>query len=145
MSEILDNIYTDRFLHVAFVKYILSQIIVFGTVLFDTFWRLWNLFFKGNIFKSLLIFLPFFIRKPIISVTQAGRRKLSDPSMNNSFDVLSISLQYTLSFKWPSFGLKCLVTITLKRQSLKFKVSVWNFGISKTDRNCNSLFKLINN
>ena len=45
MSEILDNIYTDRFLHVAFVKYILSQTIVFGTVLFDTFWRLWKLVF----------------------------------------------------------------------------------------------------
>ena len=45
MSEILDNIYTDRFLRVAFVKYILSQIIVFGTALFDTVWRLWKLVF----------------------------------------------------------------------------------------------------
>ena len=45
VSEILDNIYIDRFLIVAFVKYILSQIIVFGTALFDTFWRLWKFFF----------------------------------------------------------------------------------------------------
>ena len=46
MSEILDNIYIDRFLLlVAFVKYILSQIIIFGTVLFATFWRLWKLVF----------------------------------------------------------------------------------------------------
>ena len=36
----LDNIYIGRILLVAFVKSILSQIIVFGTVLFDTFWRL---------------------------------------------------------------------------------------------------------
>ena len=45
MSEILDNIYIDRFLLVVFVKYTLSQIIVFGTVLFDTYWRLWKLAF----------------------------------------------------------------------------------------------------
>ena len=42
MFEILD-VYIDSFLLVAFVKYILSQVIVFGTVLFDTFWRLWKL------------------------------------------------------------------------------------------------------
>ena len=36
----LDNVYISRILFVAFVKCILSQIIVFGTVLFDTFWRL---------------------------------------------------------------------------------------------------------
>ena len=36
----LDNIYIGRILLVASVKCILSQIIVFGTVLFDTFWRL---------------------------------------------------------------------------------------------------------
>ena len=45
MSKILDNIYIDRFLLVAFVKYTLSQIIVFGTVFFDTFWKLWKLVF----------------------------------------------------------------------------------------------------
>ena len=53
-----------------------------------------------------------------------GRRNLPDPSMNNILNVLSIGLQYTLSFKWPDFGLKCRVTITLKVQSLKFKASV---------------------
>ena len=45
MSKILDNIYIDRFLLVAFVKYTLLQIIVFGTVFFDTFWKLWKLVF----------------------------------------------------------------------------------------------------
>ena len=45
MSEILENIYIDRILLVAFVKYTLSQIIVFGTVFFGTYWRLWKLAF----------------------------------------------------------------------------------------------------
>ena len=48
-----------------------------------------------------------------------GRRKLPDPSVNNIFDVLSIGLQYTLSFKRLHFGLKCLVAITPNVQSLK--------------------------
>ena len=33
----------------------------------------------------------------------------------------------------------------LKGQSLKFKASVRNFPISETGRNCNSLFKLVDN
>ena len=44
----------------------------------------------------------------------AGRRKLPDPSMNNICNVLSIGLRYTLSFKRPDFGLKCLVIMTPK-------------------------------
>ena len=53
-----------------------------------------------------------------------GRRELPDSSMNNIFNVLSIVLQYALSFKKPDFGLKCLVTITPKVQSLKFKANM---------------------
>ena len=53
-----------------------------------------------------------------------GRRKLPDPSMNNIVNFLSIALQYALSFKRPDFGLKCLVTITPKVQSLKFKANI---------------------
>ena len=53
-----------------------------------------------------------------------GRRKLPNPSINNIFHVLSLGLQYALSFKRPDLGLKCLVTITLKVQSLKFKAIV---------------------
>ena len=76
MSEILDNIYIDRFLLVAFVKYILSQIIVFGTVLFDTFWRLRKLVFQRKYFQSLLIY--FFYLKTTNS-SLVGRRKLPNP------------------------------------------------------------------
>ena len=56
-----------------------------------------------------------------------GQRKLPDSSMNNVFNVLSIGLHCTLSFKRPDFGLKCLVTTTPKVQSLKFKsMYKWN-------------------
>ena len=56
-----------------------------------------------------------------------GQRKLPDSSMNNIFNVLSIGLHCTLSFKRPDFGLKCLVTTTPKVQSLKFKsMYKWN-------------------
>ena len=52
MLEILNNIYIDKFLFVAFFKYISSQIWnhVFGTVLLDTFWRLWNIAFEEKYF-----------------------------------------------------------------------------------------------
>ena len=53
-----------------------------------------------------------------------GRRKLPDLLLNNIFSVLSIGLQYALSFKWPDFGLKCRVTIMTKGQSLKFQANV---------------------
>ena len=47
MSEILNNMHIDRFLLLAFVKYILSQgsSHVFETVLLDTFCRYWKLLF----------------------------------------------------------------------------------------------------
>ena len=53
-----------------------------------------------------------------------GRRKLLDDSINNIFDVLSVGLIYTLSFKQSDFGLKCLVRITPKVLSLRFKANV---------------------
>ena len=38
-----------------------------------------------------------------------GRRKLPDPLLNRIFNALSIGVQYTLSFQWTNFGLKCLI------------------------------------
>ena len=68
MSEILNNIYIDMFLFVAFVKYISSQICinVFETVFLDTFLRC--VVFEENIFE--IILFCFFIQKPITSITQ---------------------------------------------------------------------------
>ena len=57
MSEILNNIYIDRFLLVAFVNifYGRSTAFVFRTVLFDTLWRLWKLsFFEENFFRIIV-------------------------------------------------------------------------------------------
>ena len=56
MSEILNNIYIDMFLFVAFVKYISSQICinVFETVFLDTFLRC--VVFEENIFEIIFCF-----------------------------------------------------------------------------------------
>ena len=90
-----------------------STAIVFGTVFLDSFWRLWKLFFLKKIFSVLLYLCCFFYPKTINFINSG--------IVSN---VLSTGLQYTLSFKWPDFGLKCLVTITPKSQSLKFKTIV---------------------
>ena len=52
--------------------------------------------------------------------------------MGNAFNLLSIGLQYPLSFEWYDFGLKYLVTVMLKDQPPKLKASGWNFPISET-------------
>ena len=53
-------------------------------------------------------------------------------------NVLSIGLQYTLSFKSSDFSLKCLFTIT---PQVMYE-SIRNFLIPETGRNYNSLLKL---
>ena len=129
LSKILDNIYNDRFLLVDLLNifYHRSTAIVFGTVLFDSFLRLWKLFcFLKKIFSKSSYIYGFFYPKTsnFDNSGMAGRGNLSDTSMNNIFNVLLIGLQYTLWFKQLDFGLKCLVTITSKGQSLKFKASI---------------------
>ena len=110
-----------------------STTIVFRTVLFDILWRLWKLlFFEVNILKVFLYL--FFLYK-----------NLCYYSMNNIFNTLSLGLKNTLSFKWTDFGLRCLVTITSKGLSLKFKASVWNIPNSETSQNCESLFRIVDN
>ena len=46
--------------------------------------------------------------KNLHNLRMVGRRKLPDPSLNCIFNALSIGVQYTLSFQWTDFGLKCL-------------------------------------
>ena len=168
MSEILGNICIDRFLLLVFVKYF---IVCFITVLQPLYSELYFLIlcrdfetfvFWRKYFQSLLIFMFFIVYCfivfyyvylclnynitliTLITYNIIGRRKLSDPSMNYICNVLSIGLQNTLSFKWPNFGLECLVTITPEGQPLKFNASVLNFPISETGRFCNSLSKVFN-
>ena len=71
-----------------------------------------------------------------------GCRMLSDPSVNNI--LMFCRLVYNIHlFKWPDIGLKWIITITPNGQSLKFKTNVWNISISETGRNCDLLFKLV--
>ena len=60
MSEILGNIY-DR-----------SITIVFGTVFFSTFWRLWKLVFRGENFQNLIFTFSFYLE-----ISRTGSRKNS--------------------------------------------------------------------
>ena len=62
-------------------------------------------------------------------------KTLPDPLLGKVFNLLSISLQYTLSFEWSGFGLKDLVTVRLKGQN------AWNFSLSETGSKCNSVFR----
>ena len=47
--------------------------------------------------------------KKLHNSRMVGGRKLRDPSLNRTFNALSIGVQYTLSFQWTNFGLKCLL------------------------------------
>ena len=140
----LGNVYIDTFQHVAFVKCILSQISS-HCIQNCTFWYFMEIVETFVFLKKIFLHLCFFCPKTsnFHNPGMIGCRKLCDSSTNNIFNVLSIGLQYTLSFKWTDFGLKCLVTITSNGQSLKFKASVWNIPNSETGQNCNSLFKLV--
>ena len=116
------------------IFYSWSKAVVFGTLLLILSGDRGNFCFWRKYFQSPFIFMLFFYPKTI--------------NFHNTeivSNVLSIGLQYALSFKWLDFCLTCLVTTISKGSSLKFKASVWNFPISETNRNYNSLFKLADN
>ena len=69
------------------------------------------------------------------------QKKLPDPSLDKVFNLLSIGLRYTLSFRWSDFGVKYVLTAMLKGQPPNFKASVWKFSISETGSKCNSVFR----
>ena len=141
------NIYVDRFLLVPFIKCVLSQIYshCFRNC---TFWFFLEMvktfvFWRVYISKSFYIYAFYPKTSNFNNWGMVGHKKLPNPSVNNSFNVLLVSLQYTVSFEWPDFALKWLVTITSKGQSLTFKASVWNFHIFEIGWNCNLLFKRV--
>ena len=140
----MDNIYIDRFLLWAFVKYILSQIYshCIQNCTFRYFLEIVESFVSwGKYFQSLVIFMFLYYPETVTSITQKKLVVESCPTTQWTyivFNFLSIGLQYTLLFKRRDFGLKCLVTITPKVQSLKFKANVW-----MKQANCRSLFELI--
>ena len=110
--------YIDRFLFVAFANHRFAA--MYSELYFlDTFWRLWKLlFFEEKKIEIILYFLFYPKTSNFHNSGIVSRRKLPDLSLNNIFSVLSIGLQYTLSFKRPKFGVKFSVTIMPKGQSL---------------------------
>ena len=123
MSKILDNIYISVFLVniesallLALVKYMLCSHFTQNCI-FCTFWRLKILVLWRKIVENLLIFADLFcpkngwFHKNLHNSGIVCRRKLPDPSLNCIFNALSIDVQYTLSFQWTNFGLKCLLSV----------------------------------
>ena len=70
-----------------------------------------------------------------------GSKTLGNSSLNCTFNILSIYLQYTLALELRGFGMKCLVTVMPKGHSSTVKVRTWNFSISKIGGNCNSILR----
>ena len=108
-------IFIDRFLPVAFVKYILSQIYShwIQSCTFPYFLEIVKPFvFWGKYFQNLVIFMFLFYSETnkFNNSEIVGRRK------NNILNVLSIGLQYTLSFKRPDFGYNNAKSSVLKIQ-----------------------------
>ena len=93
-------------------------------------------FLRKNCSKSSYICVFISSKKPrnrfyenLHNSRMVSRRKLLDPSLNCIFNVLSIYVQYTLSFQWTNFVLKCLsqentgskVSFLIKLQITEFK------------------------
>ena len=88
MSEILGNIY-DR-----------SMAIVFGNIFFSSFWKL----FDKKFLKFFYLYFLFIqktaelvLKKNFRNSGVVSHKNLSDPSLSNIFNLLSIGLRYILS------------------------------------------------
>ena len=106
MSEILDNIYIlvltincEILLLVAFVKYTFSQFIL------GLFANCRNLLWGKILLKLFLYLCTYFVQKTTEMVLKDFRnagiincRKIPERLLNCTFNVLSISVKYTLSF-----------------------------------------------
>ena len=129
MSKILDNIYIwvylvniESVLLLALFKYILCSHFTQNCILLY-FLEVNNPHFvTKNCWKSSYICVFILSKKrrnrshkKLYDSRIVGRRKLTDPSLNRIFNVLLIGVQYTLSFQWINFGLKCLFRELLLR------------------------------
>ena len=122
MSKILDNIYIwvylvniESVLLLVLVKYILCSHFTQNCILLFFLEAKNPYFVTKNCWKSSYICVFILsekrrtrFQKKLYNSGMVGRRKLTDPSLNRIFNVLSIGVQYTLSFQWINFGLKCL-------------------------------------
>ena len=99
--------------------------ILLKSVFLCTFWRKKILVLWRKIVQNLFIFVYLLILciylfpkistigfyKNLHNSGMVGRRKLPDPSLNCIFNALPIGVQYTLSFQWTNFRLKCLLCL----------------------------------
>ena len=132
MSEMLGNINK---------RFIVFGIVIFGTIFFSTFWRLWKVVFWRKSFKNLISMFSFCPKNGI-----TGSRKTSKTQAWLVVHWVTFStfcpLVYDIpSFEWFDFGLRYLVKVMLKGQPAKFKDSLSNFPISETCSRCNSVFR----
>ena len=122
MSEILDDIYIwvflvniESVLLLALVRYMLCSHFTQNCILLYFLEAKNPYFVTKNCWKSsyICVFILSkkrrnWFHKNLHNSGMVGRRKLPDPSLNRIFNALSIDVQYTLSFQWTNFGLKCL-------------------------------------
>ena len=105
----------ESILLLALVKYILCSHFI-KTVFCCTFWtQKYPYFVTKNCSKSSYICVFILSKKRLNwfhrNLRNSGMvepRKLSDSSLNRIFNALSIGVQYTFSFQWTNFGLKCV-------------------------------------
>ena len=123
MSEILDNIFlwvfsikSESILLLALVKYMFCSHFTQNCILFYFLEAKNPYFVTKNCWKSsyICVFILSkkrrnWFHKNLHNSGMVGRSKLPDPWLNRIFNALLIGVQYTLSFQWTNFGLKCLL------------------------------------
>ena len=123
MSEILDNIFlwvfsikSESILLLALVKYMFCSHFTQNCILLYFLEAKNPYFVTKNCWKSsyICVFILFkkrrnWVHKNLDNSGMVGRGRLPDPSLNRIFNALLIGVQYTLSFQWTNFGLKCLL------------------------------------
>ena len=60
-----------------------------------------------------------------------GHRKLPDSSLDRIFNALSIGVQYTFSFQWTNFGLKCLCILQKAKKNYSKKKTAGYYLLNK--------------
>ena len=126
MSEILDNIYIwvflvniESVLLLALVKYMLCSHFTQNCI-FCTFWRLKILVLWRKLVENLLIFVYLFcpkngaidFTKTFITQEWFVVESCPNPRWISFLMLYRFGVQYTLSFQWTNFGLKCLLCAT---------------------------------
>ena len=141
MSEISDNIYIwvflvniESILLLALGKYILCNHFTQNCILLYFLEAKNPYFVTKKCWKSSYICLFIlskkrrnWFHKNFHNSGMVGRRRLPDPSLNRIFNALSIGIQYTFSFQWTNFGLKCLVETIVSKVSEIFMECLCSF------------------